>query len=102
MFAIPELNMTKQVIYFIGSDMRVGKETIDEVKKIEGFDKIYTAPASGFLPSDGYVAHFNMESEMDIVRIKRELSKTKGVEGLTLIFAGTCVDLRQKDLGKKN
>jgi hypothetical protein len=95
------MSLQKKAIYFIGSDLRVSKESLENVSKISSFDKVYQAFSCGVLPSDGYVAEFNVEGEVEIVNLNRELSKIKGIEP-RLIFAGIMVGPVVKESGKKN
>ena len=79
--------MNEVVPFYIGSDPRVGKETLDKVRKVEGHKMTYRASSGGILPGDGYVSIFSVEKIEDVVRINKELSEIKGVEGPTMFNA---------------
>jgi hypothetical protein len=84
--------MANKLIYFIGSDLRIGEQTLNKVAQIEGHERTYSALSGMVLPSDGYVAQFDVRDEMHALDVKRQLTEIKGVERLKLIGFGRVIE----------
>ena len=79
------MSKEQKTVYFLGSDIQVPRESVDKVSNIRGFVSSYCALSGGLLPSDGYVALFDVNNENDIERINRELAKIKGLQPRMLL-----------------
>jgi hypothetical protein len=81
--------MDMKVIYFVGSDLRVKKDSLDELKKMEGFDRVYPGMSGGVLPSNGYVALFEVKNSRDVVNIGEKISCIPGAEPAIVTSQGS-------------
>jgi len=77
--------MTIKLMYFLDVGPVTDKKTQDAISNIEGFKDIYFALSGGVLPSDGYLARFEVERLKDANNVKNTLSGIKGIRRFVLL-----------------